>query len=606
MRDRRQALVYPGAMRIHPFVRCGSAIATALALGCAAAPPVGREPARNGGGPTNGDTATDGEPVPGFVVAWADHTLVVPLDPREAAQRFDHLWILDDQAEPPIVRRVAYGATEFGAPPCPCPEIPDACRAHGTFTDTILPEGDVPRLPGSQCVCVTDAPVPCDIPDYAVDPESVQYDPSCACGESESDYDVAEPVSLVGGAVHLAGEGHEGACAGYNLYYAFSSSEALVRSSAATYPEPDVWSCHPSGGGGPARPARGACVNHAGAWTDDPDAGQDAEGTESCDPCIGADPQATIELVERGSWWRMGWSFMEESLQLEEVRLTREHCPGPADPCGAPDSFPTLTPVIEDPDVRWWVATDGSAALYDSEGSVALSRPGAMEAARLEEGELASALGVRFHGDLRPLLSAYDRSLTGTEGAESLGDAAMSCTGDEGCAAGGLCDGGLCHAGCTDDLSCWREGICGVFCHEATGRCLRWTEGRCDDQHGCGPGESCDATGTCEVWEGTLAPEDVDFVDPRQGRGWGNRCFSHLTAGRLEAAQAACLRALEVVEDGNVEAAILYNLGRVAEAREWLGLAAERYTASLELRENATVRERLEALSEREDARAYE
>jgi hypothetical protein len=149
------------------------------------------------------------------------------------------------------------------------------------------------------------------------------------------------------------------------------------------------------------------------------------------------------------------------------------------------------------------------------------------------------------------------------------------------------------------------EGICGVFCHEATGRCLRWTDGRCDAAHECAPGEGCDATGTCVEWVGTLAPEDVDFVDRRAGRGWGNRCFTHLGAGSLEAAQAACLRGLEIVEVDSVQAAILYNLGLIAEARGWTDIAVGRYGDSLALRENATVREHLETLQP-SDADAYE
>lgn len=60
--------------------------------------------------------------------------------------------------------------------------------------------------------------------------------------------------------------------------------------------------------------------------------------------------------------------------------------------------------------------------------------------------------------------------------------------------------------------------------------------------------------------EATLAPEDVGFVDHQGGAGWGNRCFSHVKAGRVPQARAACRAGLDMKPSAFVEGAILYSL----------------------------------------------
>lgn len=63
-----------------------------------------------------------------------------------------------------------------------------------------------------------------------------------------------------------------------------------------------------------------------------------------------------------------------------------------------------------------------------------------------------------------------------------------------------------------------------------------------------------------------LAPEDRDFVDDKNGTGWGNRCYTHFKAGALSFARAACQKGLESGPDDKTRGAILYNLGLVDEA----------------------------------------
>ena len=74
-----------------------------------------------------------------------------------------------------------------------------------------------------------------------------------------------------------------------------------------------------------------------------------------------------------------------------------------------------------------------------------------------------------------------------------------------------------------------------------------------------------------------LAPEDQNFVDDKNGAGWGNRCYAHLKSGALTFARAACGKALEQNPEPRIRGMVLYNLALVDEATpdaksacEWL------------------------------------
>jgi tetratricopeptide (TPR) repeat protein len=77
----------------------------------------------------------------------------------------------------------------------------------------------------------------------------------------------------------------------------------------------------------------------------------------------------------------------------------------------------------------------------------------------------------------------------------------------------------------------------------------------------------------------------------------GDQCFAAFRSGRYDAARDLCLRGLEAGPDANVRGAILYNLGRVAEAQRASALAARYYRRSLDARPgNEVVQRRLDQL----------
>lgn len=104
------------------------------------------------------------------------------------------------------------------------------------------------------------------------------------------------------------------------------------------------------------------------------------------------------------------------------------------------------------------------------------------------------------------------------------------------------------------------------------------------------------------------APETIGLDVPKldsEDRGfhgaakaWGDRCFAHLEAERLDEAEAGCMHGL--LDEGataTTRGAITENLGRIAEARGELGRAKAYYERSLVLRPgNAAVAERLAEL----------
>lgn len=76
------------------------------------------------------------------------------------------------------------------------------------------------------------------------------------------------------------------------------------------------------------------------------------------------------------------------------------------------------------------------------------------------------------------------------------------------------------------------------------------------------------AAGTWVYHQRSLALEDWLYRDQRQGWGWSDRCWNHLHAGRLAAADAACRRGLAVAPAGaQSRRSLNYNLGLLAEKR---------------------------------------
>jgi serine/threonine protein kinase len=97
--------------------------------------------------------------------------------------------------------------------------------------------------------------------------------------------------------------------------------------------------------------------------------------------------------------------------------------------------------------------------------------------------------------------------------------------------------------------------------------------------------------------DSSLHPNDVGFVDDRGGRGWGDRCFYHLSSERYDAARAACERGLQIAVDNEVRGTLIYNLGRIAQGEGDVAEARRLYEDALRLSpNNPAVRSRLEAL----------
>ncbi len=91
---------------------------------------------------------------------------------------------------------------------------------------------------------------------------------------------------------------------------------------------------------------------------------------------------------------------------------------------------------------------------------------------------------------------------------------------------------------------------------------------------------------------------------PRSARAWGDDCFARMGIGHWYSAEGSCLQGLQVASEDKTRGALLYNLGRLAEAQGADVQAMTHYRASLTARPgNRTVARRL-ARIERKTQRA--
>lgn len=86
--------------------------------------------------------------------------------------------------------------------------------------------------------------------------------------------------------------------------------------------------------------------------------------------------------------------------------------------------------------------------------------------------------------------------------------------------------------------------------------------------------------------------------DTPDARAYSELGWAALNSGDLSVASDATSRGLELTKDPKLVASLLYNRGRIEEAREQKDAAAKSYKESLALRDNDTVRRRLESLGE--------
>jgi hypothetical protein len=116
----------------------------------------------------------------------------------------------------------------------------------------------------------------------------------------------------------------------------------------------------------------------------------------------------------------------------------------------------------------------------------------------------------------------------------------------------------------------------------------------------CGPAATTSAS---EPLEGTnprypvLPASDNGFVDRRDGWGWGDRCWTHLRAGKWGWAKAECDRGIALApESPQPRASLLYNEGLIARVAGDPEQARRDFTESLALRANDEVRAALASL----------
>ena len=93
-----------------------------------------------------------------------------------------------------------------------------------------------------------------------------------------------------------------------------------------------------------------------------------------------------------------------------------------------------------------------------------------------------------------------------------------------------------------------------------------------------------------------LAPEDENFVDDKQGFGWGTRCFMHFKAGALPFARAACQKGLDMDPNDQTKGAILYNWALVEEKGGDPIAACEKLSQSMAVRPNPAVQKKADSM----------
>jgi len=96
--------------------------------------------------------------------------------------------------------------------------------------------------------------------------------------------------------------------------------------------------------------------------------------------------------------------------------------------------------------------------------------------------------------------------------------------------------------------------------------------------------------------DAAAAFRDATAADPESPIGFSELGWAELQAGDMEASSRATNRGLELVRDPKTKSSLLYNRGRVEEAKADKDAARKSYEASLALRRNDAVQKRLESL----------
>jgi len=469
-------------------------------------------------------------------------TLLVPVDARVPARSIQSTMLLDDEAQPAVLRWVVSSTDAPDACECTCEGVPVSPMIDVITADdaslAALAQSTCRSFGGSACASGED-----DANDDAYD--AIYGNDDDDEGECEG---AGGPIVTIVGGVAFAAEQYTSQCFN-NVYNIDLVSRALTRATWAPPPMPargvTCLSNFPGATVTTAVPGWPdiralttlACTRGAHGWsTTDEDL--------DCSDCRGPMGELIVPRITHGVLRLLaahGTDDGMDDLWLADRPLSRADCPSHADPCGDAAAFPAIADADD-----FWVATDGSAAMASRGDTLEIFTAGSSSATRSIRipSRASDVVGVRFHHDASLLAERIDHPPVAHH-----------------------------------DRACPTAPAPAVATPPAA----------------CDIGQHRSAGGACETI--ALADEDIDFVDTHAGADWGNRCVLHTRAGELDAAEAACARGLAAAERDTTRGALYYNLGRIAERRGDAPSARARYQRSLTLRPgNATVQAALDAL----------
>lgn len=545
------------------------------------------------------DAPRPAEPIPAFLVYGPSSTEVVPVD-GAPVRRADGIWAATPDAPRTVVHRVVPtdGAASVGLRACACGTIAGACLDE-PLTRTIYVDADfrVEWAPACPCWAEREHTGWPELPFYTDDEDGERAGP---CRESRQ---VDPALSMVSGRLYTSSWSSEmnEPCASpsrsLNAYDLWGDERVLVEVSLRDRPsEGATYGC-------------AEALFHSGLGLDDLPACEDELTDDRDDPCCRDRVDFTFPLLRNGLWCEVATGVGvagNASTCARCVRASPEACPSALDPCGDAAPYRAATDEAD----LFWVSTDGEQAfLRGDSGAEVRTRAGSSHPVEIASEEI---IGVLFHPDASGILAAMERDLSVPEAG-----APAPCRADSACEGGQLCMNGACLPRCAADDDCDIAGQCGARCED--GRCGPIPDGRCSDVFPCAEGYRCSAEGACDPeGEGNEGADecasDADcgsgmcVGDPPRCQGLpcddertpsarADACSRERRAGDTASASTTCRCALEAAEDPRTRGALLYELGRIAEANGERGPARRYYERSLEARPNRVVQERLDGLA---------
>lgn len=558
----------------------------------------------------------------GFTIYTQDETLLVTATDPPRAVRAPGVWL----AQPGFVSRVVHHAVpgspdDVGLPPCVCQDATEAC-IDTAVRRTIDVAAGFEVVFDEPCSCYGTAA-------SALAPDVATY----VSNEDDCEAPPAGPVSgvsVVAGTLFALDSGstadEECGDSSYNLYSAWSVDVTLVEGLDA----PVV-----AAGDATSACTEALAVDAADFFGPDgllrtgllraverDEAGPEEEERDH-DACEEVDESGAYPIIRNGRVCRVSFGMRGDGLESSWAAcalLRPGNCPSSLDPCGDPAPFREHLPERG----AYWVSTDGLHALVADGEGWSLLTPG-QAPRRVPELAAEPVLGVHFFSNAAPLAAAmaHDFSL---DPEERVACDDGSCSGEQ------RCDGetSTCHAPCARDSDCAAfVGRCGARCR-LDGTCGPAPVGICDsDEHPCDEGYFCQegqcvtcrttadcGEGRCDEGACTIECSRDRYCggervcvegrcEPPCERGvtasaWGNRCFQSVRDEEWSEADRRCRCGLGADPSSRTRGAILYNLGRAAEARSRVDAARTFYRESLDARPgNETVRRRLDALPAR-------